>query len=159
MKIIRKLTIEKSVEKTWDVLGNQFADIDKWASLISKSEVSGDSKIPGVSFSIRSTETKGGPTKQELTSFNSDQHTLSYKAISGTPFFFKSVKAKWSLSSASENTTNLVLDFEVLFKGIGGLLSPVVKKKLGNVGDQLLEEFKYFVENEKPHPRKLDARN
>ena len=155
MKIIKELVIEKPVSQAWEVLGNQFADIDKWASLITKSEVSGEGKIPGVSFSIRSTETTGGPTKQELTGFNPQQHSLSYKAIAGTPFFFKSVNAKWSLTSANENKTKLVLDFEVQFKGIGGILSPIVRKKLGKIGDELLEEFKYFVENGKPHPRKL----
>jgi hypothetical protein len=49
------------------------------------------------------------------------------------------------------------LDFEVEFKGIGVILSPIVKIKLGKVGDEMLDDFKYYVENDKPHPRKLTA--
>lgn len=158
MKIIKKLVINKPIEDTWEVLGNQFADVDKWASLILRSEVSGKATIPGVSFSVRSTETTGGPTKQELTSFNPEQHSLSYKAIAGTPFFFKAVRAAWSLTKNQNNTTDLLLDFEVDFKGIGGILAPIVKKKLGKVGDELLEDFKFYVENGKPHPRKLASK-
>ena len=155
MKIIKELAINKPIDEVWEVLGNQFGDIDKWASLISKSEVSGTPTIDGVSFSIRSTETTGGPTKQELTSFNPANYSLSYKAIAGTPAFFKAVRASWALTKTDENTTQLILDFEIDFKGIGGLLSPIVKLKLVKVGDELLEEFKYYVENGNPHPRKL----
>jgi len=154
MKIVKKLEINKPIDQVWDVLGNQFADIYKWSSLIESSEVSGNPTFPGVSFSIRSTLTTAGPTKQELTSFNPAQHNLSYKAIAGTPFFFKSVNAKWSLAKAGADSTNLVLDFEVKFKGLFFLLTPLVKLKLGKVGAELLDDFKYYVENGKALARK-----
>ncbi|NQV53159.1 MAG: SRPBCC family protein [Flavobacteriales bacterium] len=153
MKLIKKISIAKPVEDVWEVLGNQFGEIDKWASLIKQSEVSDPKLSPGV---VRSTETTGGPTKQELTAFSPEKHSIAYKAISGTPFFFKAVRAEWSLSK-NQNITDLVLDFEVKFKGIGGILSPIVKKKLGKVGDELLEELKFYVENGKPHPRKVSS--
>ena len=149
MKILKKLTINSPIAKVWDVLGNQFEHIDRWSSLIEKSEVSGDPNLPGVHFSVRSTLTTAGPTQQELVSFNTAQHSLSYKAIAGTPFFFKSVNAKWSLTKDTDERTNLELDFEVKFKGLFMLLSPLVKLKLGKVGDDLLEDFKYYVENDK----------
>tara|TARA_B110000211_G_C13878799_1_gene464224 strand:- start:21 stop:500 length:480 start_codon:yes stop_codon:yes gene_type:complete len=155
MKIIKQLTINKPIEDVWEVLGNQFGAIDIWASLIEKSEMSGESKFPGISNSIRSTETTSGPTKQELTAFNPTEHVIAYKAIAGTPGFFKSVHAEWSLVKKDDNTTGLKLDFEVKFKGLGVLLTPVVKLKLGKVGDVLLDDFQFYVENEKPHARKL----
>lgn len=157
MKIIKQLTINKPIEKVWEILGTQFGEIDKWASFIHRSEMSGESTIPGISHSIRSTETTGGPTKQELTAFDPDKHTIAYKAIAGSPGFFKSVHAEWSLVKKDDNITGLTLDFEVQFKGVGFLLTPVVKMKLGKVGDELLDDFKFYVENGKPHARKLDA--
>ena len=116
MKILKKLTINSPIAKVWDVLGIQFEHIDRWSSLIEKSEVSGDPKLPGVHFSVRSTLTTAGPTQQELVSFNPAQHSLSYKAIAGTPFFFKSVNAKWSLTKDTDERTYLELDFKVKFK-------------------------------------------
>ena len=157
MRIIKQLTVNKPIEQVWEVLGNQFGEIDKWASLIHQSEMSGESTMPGMSHSIRSTETTGGPTKQELTAFDPDKHTIAYKAIAGTPGFFKSVNAAWSLAKKEDNTTALTLDFEVLFKGLGIILTPIVKMKLGKVGDELLDDFKFYVENGKPHERKLAA--
>ena len=159
MKIIKEITINKSVNEVWEVLGNQFDKIDKWASIISHSEVSGDSKFPGVDYSIRSTKTTQGDTQQELTSFNAEQHTLSYKSISGTPPIIKEVNAHWSLADGGKNNTNLVLDFSAEMKGLGHILVPIVKKKLGNLGDLILDDFKFYVENGKPHPRKLAAKN
>ena len=155
MKIIRELKIDKPVENGWEVLGNQFGAIDKWSSLIRQSEVSDPTPSPGV---VRSTETTGGPTKQEVTEFNIEQHSLSYKAIEGAPFFAKAINAKWSLTKNQDASTKLILDFEIKFKGIGGILAPIVKKKLGNIGDELLEELKYYVENGKPHPRKVASK-
>ncbi|MFT5723248.1 MAG: hypothetical protein ACI9JN_000357 [Bacteroidia bacterium] len=57
MKIVKVLTIDKPIADVWDVLGNQFDKIDKWASIISHSEVSGTPKLPGVNYAIRSTTT------------------------------------------------------------------------------------------------------
>lgn len=157
MRIIRELSIAKPVDEVWEVLGNQFGKIDNWASIISHSEVSGVSKLPGVDYSIRSTKTTQGDTQQELTGFNPEQHTISYKSISGTPAIIKQVSALWSLKADGEKSTHLLLDFNAEMKGLGFILAPIAKIKLGKVGDVLLDDFKYYVENGKPHPRKIAA--
>ena len=157
MRIIKELSIAKPVEEVWEVLGNQFGEIDNWASIISHSEVSGQAKLPGVNYSIRSTKTTQGDTQQELTGFNPDKHEISYKSISGTPAIIKQVSAHWSLKKEGENNTQLMLDFTAEMKGLGFILAPIAKIKLGKVGDVLLDDFKYYVENGKPHPRKMPA--
>ncbi len=157
MRIIKKLFIDKPVEEVWEVLGNQFGQIDKWASLISHSEVSGPATLPGVDYSIRSTKTTSGDTQQELTRFDPGNHTIAYKSISGTPPIIKQVKAHWSLEDNGNNDTVLVLDFVAEMRGLAFLLTPIVKMKMGKVGDTLLDDLKYYVENGKPHPRKTSA--
>ena len=158
MVIKKEITISKSVDDVWEVLGNQFGEIHIWASLIHHSEVSGESKFDGVSYSIRSTDTTQGATKQELTSFDPASYSLSYAAISGMPFFIKNVNATWALTELNENSTKLNLNLVVETAGIMGvILGPVAKLKLGKLGDELLDDFKYYVENGKPHPRKVAA--
>ena len=154
MKIIKKITIGKSVEDVWEVLGNQFGEISKWSSLIRESKVYGDSKLAGINYSQRETNTTNGITKQEMTSFNPEQYSLSYKSISGTPPIIKEVRAHWSLSKKDANNTNLVLDFTADMKGLGFIIAPIAKIKLGKIGDELLDELKYYIENGSPHPRK-----
>jgi carbon monoxide dehydrogenase subunit G len=153
MKIIKSLTINKPIDEVWEVLGNQFDKIDRWSSLISKSEVSGPSTMQGVNYSVRSTTTKTGISKQELTRFDTENHVLGYKSIAGTPPIIKQVNAEWRLTN-NGNTTRLVLDFNAEMKGIGHIIAPIAKMKLGKVGDELLDDFKFYVENGKPHPRK-----
>ena len=113
--------------------------------------------IPSIGV-VRSTETTGVPTKQEVTAFNPDQHMISYKAIAGAPFFAKAINAKWTLTKNQDASTKLIMNFDIQFKGIGGILSPLVRKKLGGVGDVLLDDFKFYVENGRPHPRKVASK-
>ena len=157
MRIIKELSIAKPVEDVWEVLGNQFGEIDNWASIISHSEVSGKAKLSGVNYSIRSTKTTQGDTQQELTGFDPKTHEISYKSISGTPAIIKQVSAHWSLKEAEANSTKLILNFTAEMKGLGFILAPIAKIKLGKVGDVLLDDFKYYLENGKPHPRKVSA--
>ena len=157
MKMIKKLSIDKPIEEVWEVLGSQFGEIDKWSSLISHSEVSGEAKIPGLNYSIRSTKTTGGDTKQELTGFDPTKYMIAYKALTGFPGFIKAIDAEWNLTKINEQSTNLVLDFNVNFKGLGVILTPIVKSKFGKTGDILLDDMKYYIENGKPHARKAAA--
>lgn len=158
MKITKELSIEKPAADVWEVLGTQFGEIDKWASIIHKSEVSGKPTVPGATFSIRSTETTGGPTKQELLEYDAEKFIIAYKAIAGTPFFIKSIFARWTLETKGDESTKLVLDFSFETKGLLGiLLAPIAKNKLTKVGDELLDDFKFYVENGQPHARKLAA--
>ena len=99
----------------------------------------GDSKLEGLTYSRRETNTTNGITQQEMTSFSPKNYSLSYKSISGTPPIIKEVRAHWSLTKKDDNTTNLVLDFTADMKGLGFLLTPVVKMKLGKVGDELID--------------------
>jgi hypothetical protein len=158
MVINKVLLINRPANEVWEVLGPQFGEIDKWSSLIHKSEVSGEAKLTGVSYSVRNTETTQGPTKQELTSFDPNNYTLSYKAIAGIPFFIKNIHAKWSLKEINSKETKLILDMNIETAGlIGMVLTPVVKLKLSKLANELLDDFKYYVENGKPHSRKLQS--
>ena len=156
MNIKREITIEKPISEVWEVLANQFGEIDKWASIISKSEVSGPA-IDGTDYSIRTTMTAKGETKQQLTSFEPDKHSISYKSISGTPPIVKQVFAEWTLNKKGENSTALSLDFKANLNVIGAILSPIVKVKFGKVGDILLDDLTHYIENGKPSSNKMKS--
>lgn len=157
--ITREIKINQSVDNVWDVLGNQFGEISNWSSLISESKVYGDPKIEGLTYSQRETNTTQGITVQEMTSFNLGEYSLSYKAISGTPFFIKSTNAKWVLSKLDEECTQLNMSLDIQTKGIiGFILGPIVNIKLGKLADELVDDLKYFLENGNPHPRKVAAK-
>ncbi len=160
MIVKEETIIGKSIEDVWEVIGNQFAEIDKWASLISHSEVSGESNLPGVNYSVRSTKTTLGDTKQELTSFNPEKYSLSYRAIEGTKSYIKSVDANWSLVKEDNNQTRMVLDVKMQTTGlIGVIITPLAKFKFRKLGIELLDDLKCYMENDKPSLRKLASMN
>ena len=159
MEIKKNTTINKPIDDVWEVLGNQFGEISNWASVISESKVYGAPKLDGLSYSQRETNTTQGITVQEMTSFNPKQYSLSYKAVSGTPFFIKNTNAKWFLSKRNEGSTQMNMSIDIETKGIlGFLLTPIVKIKLGKLADVLVGDLKYFLENGNPHPRKIAAK-
>ena len=156
MEIKREITIKSGVDNAWDVLGNQFGEMDKWATFVQKSEVSGYSELPGLSYSIRSLETANGPTKQRIISFNPENHSLSYEGIQGVPFFLNNPIAIWALTQVDDSNVKLELSFSAETKGIvGAILGPIVKMKFGKIGDELLDDFKQYVETGKPSSRKM----
>ena len=150
--------INKNIEDVWEVMGNQFGDIAKWASLSFHSKVGGASKLAAVDYGYRLLESKKGVAKHVLTTFDPVNHSLTYDVPEGTPFFVKSAKASWALTALGENKTKLNIHFMVQLSGLlGFILAPIAKKKLGAVSDNIIEEFKYYTEHGTPHPRKLAA--
>lgn len=158
MNIVKKIAINQSIDAVWEVLGNQFGQISNWASLIRESKVYGEAKLNGLNYSIRETNTLSGITKQEITSFKPENYSLSYKSIAGTPPIIKEVRAQWSLTKKDSNSTDLVMDFTADMKGLGFILAPIAKIKLNKIGDELLDDLKYYLENGKPSPRKMEKK-
>ena len=61
------------------------------------------------------------------------------------------------MNKVDDSTTELVWVATPELKPIGKFLGPIMKLGLGRGFGVILEEFKYFVENGKPHPRKVKA--
>jgi hypothetical protein len=153
-----EVEINKNIEDVWEVMGNQFGDIAKWVSLATSSKVGGSSKLPGVNYGYRLLESRKGTAKHVLTSFDSANHSFSYDVPEGTPGFVKTATASWTLTALKDGKTKMNVHFGIQLSGLFGFfLAPVAKKKLGTVSNNIIEEFKYYVENGKPHPRKLAA--
>lgn len=74
------------------------------------------------------------------------------------PFFVTKATNDWQLTKLDPQKTKLKIKMEAGLKGIiGWLMQPMMKKKMNKLGNELAEDFAYYVENGKPHPRKLKA--
>jgi hypothetical protein len=155
-----ELIIEASIEDAWEIMGNQFAEPHIWSTNFITSEPGGNPKLKGLAYLHRATTTENGDNWQELDAFNPANHSLSYHISKGVPPIAKSAIGHWKLTKITDNRTQLNVDFFLETKGLlGFIMSPIVSKKVGRSSDELMEEFKYYVENGKPHPRKLEAIN
>ncbi|PRX57591.1 SRPBCC family protein [Flagellimonas meridianipacifica] len=159
MVIQRKMLINKTIAECWEVLGNQYTQIYKWASPVNHSEGDDALGINGASCNIRGCNVDGmGDISERLLEFDSDNYFLSYEIITGLPSIMKSGKNSWRLVSKYANQTEIIMKAHLEPKGfIGNLMKPMIKLQFNKMAKILVEDFKYYVENNQPHPRKVMA--
>ncbi len=158
MKIYKEIVINSNIDKCWNVLGKEFANAYKWASAIKHSEGGGES-FNGSSCSTRGCEVKGmGALKEKLLQFSDETHSLTYQIVEGMPSMVRKGTNSWKLFTIDANKTKLTMEMNMEIGGIiGTIMKPMMRMQMNNMGKQLTEEFKFYVENGKPHPRKIKA--
>lgn len=155
MNIKKEILVNKSVEVAWDVLGNQFGEAYKWASGLNHSNAYGKPQLEGASCNNRACDTTQGKIKEVIRIFDPKQYTLAYEVIEGFPFFIDTAINKWTLIPNGK-TTRVNIDFNMETKGLMGfLMKPMMKMQMNKLLGFVLEDFKYFVENGQPSPRKM----
>lgn len=156
--IKKEININASIDKAWQVLGPQFADAQKWASSISHSEGRGEG-MNGAACSERGCGVVGiGEVQERILKYSDDEHLLSYQVYDGMPKMVKYASNTWKLIRLEDGTTKLEMQMELKTGGMmGAMMKGMMKKKMAKMADEVVEEFKYYVENGKPHPRKVEA--
>ena len=152
MEIQLHTQINCSAQDCWKVFGNGYADIYKWLSGVTSSDAEGEPfgespvgsrriKTPTISFS------------EKLIHFSNEGRTFTYQVI-GLPFVVKHATNEWRFTSNGESATlHMHLKLQTA-TGFGWLLNGLLKKNLTKAMNNLHEDFKYYMENGKVHPRK-----
>lgn len=154
MNIKLETTINRPIDKVWDVLGNQFGEAHKWTSILKHSEGSGKT-ISNQVCESRTCDINGmGRVHEKIHEFNSDKFVLKYEVVEGFPFFVKSGLNTWQLKTEG-NATKVFVNAEITTTGfVGFLMAPMMKMQMNGMMGKFIEELKYYFENGKPHPRK-----
>lgn len=154
MVINKKIEIKSSIENVWKILGHDFAHPYKWASNVDHSEGQGK-QIASIECDERACQTSMGDIREKITHYSDEKHTVSWDIVEGLPFFVSKAKSKWSLSSRSNDITILHIQMEMILKSWSFFMTPMAKKMFNELAVNLSEDFAYYAENGKPHPRKL----
>ncbi len=157
--IYQEVTINASIDKAWEILGPQFENAQVWASSIKHSEALNNESLNGSTCTARGCSVKGmGEIKETLLTYSKASYSLSYQINEGMPKMVKYASNHWQLIDMGDGTTKLKMQIEMKTGGfMGWLMRGMMKKKMTKLSKQIAEEFKYYVENEKPHPRTLKA--
>lgn len=159
MELRNEIIIEAPAERVWHTLGERFMHVSEWAAPITAScpvETAG----PGVGVT-RSCNiapfgpVKAGVVKERLTRFDREAMAFEYEALEGMPSFVGHAVNRWSVSRVDDRRSQLRVHATLTLRGPMTLLGCVIKWQLESGGAKVAEELKYFVENGKPHPRKL----
>jgi len=154
MEIIKKIEINRNIEDVWKVLGHDFVHPHKWASSVYHSEGHGKSTT-SIECDERSCQTAIGNINEKLNHFSDSAYSLSVSITEGLPKPMKSGGSAWKLTKLSDEKTLLTFKGDFQFKNWAVMLQPFVEKNFNKMGEELTEDFKYYVETGKPHPRKL----
>ncbi|TVR76331.1 MAG: SRPBCC family protein [Saprospirales bacterium] len=159
MLIEKEIIINNSIENTWKILGHDFAHPYKWASSVSHSEGHGK-PLATTTCDERSCQTKLGDITEKLTHYSDENYHLAYNIVEGLPGMVKTASNDWRLTKIGPEKTQLVVRMKFRFQGIMGyLMQPLIKMKLSKMAMEIVEDFAYYSENGRPHPRKLKAQN
>jgi hypothetical protein len=155
-------TINASAKKVWRVLAHDFSNIGQWASAIPTSKAVAELPVPEgaeVGGRVCSTAVPGFRDIQEsFISYDEQSMSFAYQATEGRPWFLKHAENHWVVRSLGPDTSLVETRAETdvsLFPGF--FLVPLFKIQMSRIGTQSLEELKYYVEHDQPHPRKLKA--
>lgn len=157
MVIEKEILVNKSIKDAWKVLGVDFANASKWASAVNHSEGNGE-KFNGSTCSERGCSTTMGSIKEKLYEFSNENYSLAYEVSEGMPSMVKYATNTWKLVEVGETQCKLQIKMDIRMGGFfGSLLQPIMKMQMSKMGNHLVEDFAYYVENGTPHPRKIKA--
>ena len=135
------------------MFGGGYADIYKWKSGMTSSVAEGE-PFGDAPYGSRKIKASGLTFSEKLVHFSNTERSFSYEVI-GLPFVVKSTRNEWNFTeSDGKATLHMNLNLQVA-NGFGWLLSDFLKKNMTKEMGKLRKEFKYFMENGEPHPRKV----
>jgi hypothetical protein len=157
-----QITINASANKVWRILAHDFGNIGQWASAIPASQVNANLAVPEgaeVGGRVCSTAVPGfRDVEESLTYYDEPSMRFAYQATEGRPWFLKHAENHWAVRSLGTHTSVVETRAETDISIIPGLFfAPLFKFQMGRIGAKTLEELKYYLEHDQPHPRKLKA--
>ncbi|MBL4593001.1 MAG: SRPBCC family protein [Flavobacteriales bacterium] len=157
--IKQEIIIDASIDKAWEVLGPQFGNAQIWASSIKHSEALNEESINGSNCTERGCSVAGmGEIKEVLLSYSPENHSISYEVKEGLPKMVRYASNNWQLIDLGNGKTKLISQIEMKTGGfMGWMMGGMMKKKMTKMSSEVVEEFKYYIENGSPHPRTIKS--
>lgn len=156
MHIQTKITLSTSVQKAWEVIGLKFGHVAEWTATLESSSLEGDMGIGAV----RVCKTRGigifpsATIKEVMTEFDPEQYRFAYKVTSGLPGMFKSAQNTFTIVPIDNKSCVVksiaVIELTKWLRPIEWFFALLLKQDLKKVFD----EMKFYIENNKVHPRK-----
>ena len=150
MKLNYDVTIDASADKVWKIIGTDFNGADKWAVRMLNS--TGSAKLGPIGRRVINT-VEYGAGEEALYLFDDEQRKLAYRVqAAGLPPALQNIRIGWRVESTGDDQAIVHNTFEVT------LANPEMRDMIAQQSKQgtkmLLEELKFYAENDQPHPRK-----
>jgi len=155
MNFTKQITINASADKVWNVAGRDFAKIGDWATAVSHSTANDKlASVNGSAVGGRLCETAFGTASEEFTAYDDAKKTYSFKGVFDSKMF-NNVTSSMAVTSIDDHTTKVEIIPALELTLFGTIMYPMIRMQISKVTDEVLDDLKYYVENDKPSPRKI----
>ena len=146
-----RVSIHTSADKVWKILDTDFGKIDTWAVRMLQSR--SDDSLGELGGRVVNT-IEYGEAFETIIKRNDAERAIGYKVeAEGIPAVLEDVKTVWRVEDTGDDETVVHIAFVATLKdeAMGEMLS----QQLASGINKLLDQLKYFAENDEPHPDKL----
>lgn len=165
MKFTKKRTVTASADKVWRVFADEFDDAYKWMASIPHSygQPNGE-QFDGAESAGRVCElngdSKGLKASEKFLAYDQAAKTCTVRVdFLNTPVVFpvQYNTVNFSVVELGADESEVTWEFHSEIKTWAYLIWPLVRIGFGVFIGQIMDELKFYVENDAPHPRKIQA--
>ena len=160
MRTYNKITVNSAADPVWKVLADEFNHNDLWMAQVFKTRDTSNGEAPELDARVcELTPTLDGiRTHEEIVFYDKENYVLKFtvQINNGGKLPVKHNIATVHLTPQGDKTLVEWATTPAL-KPLGYIMYPLLKKGIQKSFKEVLEELKFYVENGKPHPRKVEA--
>jgi hypothetical protein len=157
VRLSSETVITASADRVWAVVGGEFGQIGRWATVIPASRPKEEIGATDASVAGRVCETGISmfpQVEETLVAYDEAARTLSYVGA-GLPTFVAEARNRWEVRAIDDHHARVRLDATVRLRGIlGQLLALPFRLWARRSGARMLDDLKHYVEHGRPSPRK-----
>ena len=159
MDLHGEVVVNAPARAAWNVLGDCWGHIGKWAAPITSSLLDGEPCAGAVRTCriARFGPVAPGIIREMLTAFNPDALSLAYESIEGMPRFIEHAVNRWSIHPLDDGRCIVRSHATLKLRGPMVLLGFLLRRSFMANGARVLDELRHRVEQGRPHPRKVTA--
>lgn len=150
MKISKEITVNVSVDKAWDLIGENFGGAGDFSSVLHGSHLEGELDVGAKRVCDLG---KKKTAVETIIQFDRQARVLTYVLSEGLPPFMMRAQNKWEVIEKGPNTTVLRITPIMDIKWWGLPLVPLMMVSVGPLLTRFLEEAKHLLETGTLHPR------
>lgn len=156
VSVSKSIYINVPVDELWKITALDFGNISKWSAGVVESKANGEGNHGAVcNERVCQPSYKGfKATTERFIDYDPKNYHFTYQIAQGLPSMVKYAQNKW-IHQSKGTGTELMMQVSMELKGImGTLMQGVMKKNMGKILYQNLEELKVYAETGEQHERK-----
>jgi hypothetical protein len=165
IRFTKKAIVNADADKVWGIFAHGFNDAYKWMASVNHSFANTNgASFEGCQSDGRvcelSPDGKGIKASEQFLAYNEENKTATIKIdFLNTPAIFpvKFNTLDFSLKNIGGGKSEMTWKFRSEIRFLAYLIWPLIRIGLGVFVAQIMEELKFYAENDSPHPRKIKA--